>query len=289
MKRQTLLSAARPHSLPPRGIILFFDLSNNTPAWLAVMSSTLPDVSIIFHTFLTPTAPLLSSHLPLMISFIWQLIFSNVRTLTHTQPPPSPICFFGSLGMLCRFGSDAPQEAGNGGWGVLRSHDHCTSYQTAAAASWRHLQTSITAEQDKPHKEPREGRAGAVLKLHMIGTHCSCCGMTETRCSRQCFNINFLTFLVPANSWLTLSFSSSDEPWSRWHLWGWKRSGDSELTPPERYAVWFGLGLLLWWPRLITETNEFKFTKLGGQFNISNTGLQILCLHSHYTFSYILS
>ena len=276
MKRQTLLSAARPHNLPPWGIILFFDLSNNTPAWLAVTSpSSLPDVSIVFHTFLTPTAPLLSSHLPLTISFIWRFppdmqIFYSVRILTH--PCTHLFLWFALYAMQIWVRLPTSLEvAGNEGAGVLRSHDHCTSYQTAAAASWRHLETSIRAEQDKPHKERSEGGAGAALEPYTFGTHCSCCGMTETHCSRQCFNVNFLIFSVPAKSRLPLfSFflSPPDKLWSHWPLGGWRRAAHPKLTPPDRRAVWFGLVLVFWWPKLSTDTN--------GQSNISNTGQQML-------------
>lgn len=197
--------------------------------------------------------------------------FPNIRTLTHT--PPAPICYFGWLCMLCRFGSGAPhlwKRRGMGRGGrrrVHRSHDRCISYQTAAAASWWHLETSITAEQDKPHKETTEGRVGAELKLHTIGTHCSCCGMTETRCSRQCFNLNFLTFSVPdqPNSWLTPFVPLR----SHWHLQRWRRSVAPELTPRNRRTVWFGLMSVFWWLGPIKETAGFKVTTLVEWFNIN--------------------
>lgn len=127
--------------------------------------------------------------------------FPNIRTLTHT-PCTHLLLWLALYALQIWVRRPASlEEAGNGGGGgggrVLISHDRCTSYQTAEAASRWHLETSITAEQDKPHKEAAAGRVGAVLEVRTIGTHCSCSGMTETRCSRQCFNLNFLTFSVP--------------------------------------------------------------------------------------------
>lgn len=118
MKRQTLLSAARPCSLPPRGIILFFDLSNNAPARLAVTSpSSLPDVSIIFHTFLTPTLlpPPANDSLYLMAS-TRHANFPNIRILTHT-PCTHLLLWLALCALQIWVRRPASlEEAGNGWW-----------------------------------------------------------------------------------------------------------------------------------------------------------------------------
>lgn len=293
MKRQTLLSAARPRSLPPRGIILFFDLSNNTPARLAVTSpSSLPDVSIIFHTFLTPTLlpPPANDSLYLMAS-TRHANFPNIRTLTH--PPCTHLLLWLALYAL-QIWVRRPaslEEAGNGGGGgwrrVLVSHDRCTSYQTAEAASRWHLETSITAEQDKPHKET--GRVGAVLEVHTIGTHCSCCGMTETRCSRQCFNLNFLTFSVP------------DQPTADWlFLPLFRRTANTPTSatlealrtpradPSERphCLVWTYVSVLVAGTR--ERDGRVQGYAMVGWFNISKGGLHVLRLLSDWSFLHFL-
>lgn len=289
MKRQTLLSAARPCSLPPRGIILFFDLSNNAPARLAVTSpSPLPDVSIIFHTFLTPTLlpPPANDSLYLMAS-TRHANFSNIRILTHT-PCTHLLLWLALYALQIWVRRPASLEEAGNGWGgggrVLISHDRCTSYQTAEAASRWHLETSITAEQDKPHKETAAGRVGAVLKVHTIGTHCSCCGMTETRCSRQCFNLNFLTFSVPdqpAADWLFLPLfrRTANTPTSA----TLEALRTPRTDPSERphCLVWTYVSVLV----AVKETAGFKVTPW---MDGLKGGLHALRLRSDWSFLHIL-
>lgn len=168
MKRQTLLSAARPRSLPPRGIILFFDLSNNTPARLAVTSpSSLPDVSIIFHTFLTPTLlpPPANDSLYLMAS-TRHANFPNIRTLTH--PPCTHLLLWLALYAL-QIWVRRPaslEEAGNGGVG---GGGGCSYHMTAAPRIKRQRQPpdgtlKLPSQLSKINRTKRRGGWGLCWK-----------------------------------------------------------------------------------------------------------------------------
>ena len=162
MKRQTPLSAAaaaaRPHThththTHTHNNHLWIGSFNKTPAcWSATFPPSTPDVFTVLLTFL-----ILSSCLPAN-DFLYLTVSNWHSNFPTSQPPPSSILrppprllslvsflHFADLGqtphILCRR---------RRGGGLFRSHDRCTwfpSYQKAAAASRRHLLTSITAQQ----------------------------------------------------------------------------------------------------------------------------------------------
>lgn len=124
---------------------LFFHF-NNTPACLfATFPPSLPDVFTISYTFLVPAPSLPSSHVLLMIFFIWQSPIDKLiihhRCLTSAAPPPHPFSLVSSLHFADLGQTPLILYRRDG------SHDCDTSIPTyQKAPSRQHLVTRITAE-----------------------------------------------------------------------------------------------------------------------------------------------